>query len=67
MEGTVKWFNNRRGYGFIVDAEGNEIFVHYSAIVSDGFKTLKRKAKVSFEIGADETGRKIATNVRVVE
>ncbi len=66
MAGTVKWFNNRRGYGFITGADGTEVFVHYSAIEADGFKTLKRGAEVSFELGSDETGRVIATNVKAV-
>ena len=42
MTGTVKWFNNQKGYGFISDSEGNDIFVHYSGLVMDGFKTLER-------------------------
>ena len=41
MTGTVKWFNNQKGYGFISDSEGNDIFVHYSGLVMDGFKTLQ--------------------------
>ena len=41
MTGTVKWFNNQKGYGFISDSEGNDIFVHYSGLVMDGFKTLE--------------------------
>ena len=40
-KGTVKWFNNQKGYGFISDEEGNDIFVHYSGLVMDGFKTLE--------------------------
>ncbi len=67
MQGTVKWFNNRRGYGFIVGEDGTETFVHYTAIVTDGFKTLKRNAKVSYTEGTDDAGRKIATDVKVVE
>lgn len=61
--GTVKWFNQLKGFGFIQPDDGKEdIFVHYSAIVSDGFKTLAEGQKVSYEI---ETGGKglQATNV----
>ena len=43
MTGTVKWFNNQKGYGFISDSEGNDIFVHYSGLVMDGFKTLEER------------------------
>ena len=42
MTGTVKWFNNQKGYGFISDSEGNDIFVHYSGLVMDGFKISGR-------------------------
>jgi CspA family cold shock protein len=55
--GTVKWFNNTKGYGFLTDEEsGNDIFVHFSAISVDGFKTLKQGEKVSFEIIDGEKG-----------
>lgn len=63
--GTVKWFNADKGYGFITDDEsGEEIFVHFSAIQKDGFKTLPCGRKVTFEIGTDdESGRQRALNV----
>ena len=48
--GKVKWFNDAKGYGFIETAEGKDIFVHYSAIQKDGFKTLVEGQEVSFEI-----------------
>ena len=50
MTGTVKWFNNQKGYGFISDSEGNDIFVHYSAINMDGYKTLKEGNIVEFKL-----------------
>ena len=69
MTGTVKWFNAVKGYGFIVEDEGEQdIFVHYSAIQKDGFKTLRDGQKVSFEVERDtETEKLLATNVTVVE
>jgi CspA family cold shock protein len=49
-EGIVKWFDNKKGYGFIKREEEDDIFVHYSAIKGDGFKTLNQDEKVSFEL-----------------
>jgi CspA family cold shock protein len=49
-EGTVKWFNEAKGYGFITADSGNDVFVHYSAIQQDGFKTLAEGQRVSFEV-----------------
>ena len=49
-QGTVKWFNESKGYGFITADSGNDVFVHYSAIQQDGFKTLAEGQRVSFEI-----------------
>ncbi|MCF0141234.1 MAG: cold-shock protein [Mogibacterium sp.] len=68
--GTVKWFNNEKGYGFIENSEdGNDVFVHFSAIQAEGFKTLKEGQKVSFEIEDDtkNPNKKRAGNVQVVE
>ncbi len=50
MIGTVKWFNNEKGYGFIDQENGEDIFVHYSAIKQDGYKTLCEGQKVEFEL-----------------
>jgi CspA family cold shock protein len=50
MQGTVKWFNNTKGYGFIGRHEGPDVFVHYTGIVGDGYKTLKEGDAVEFEI-----------------
>ena len=55
-KGTVKWFNNQKGYGFISDENGKDIFVHYSGIVSDGFKTLEEGAAVESEVIEGEKG-----------
>jgi CspA family cold shock protein len=49
-KGTVKWFNNQKGYGFISDEAGNDVFVHYSGLLMDGFKSLDEGANVEFEI-----------------
>jgi CspA family cold shock protein len=48
--GTVKWFNEKKGFGFITEDGGNDVFVHYSAIKGDGFKTLTEGDKVTFEV-----------------
>ena len=49
-KGTVKWFNNQKGYGFISDESGNDVFVHYSGIQSNGFKSLEEGQEVEFEV-----------------
>ena len=48
--GTVKWFNSEKGYGFISQSDGDDVFVHFSAIQGDGFKTLEEGQQVSFDI-----------------
>jgi len=55
-EGTVKWFNSRKGYGFITAADGKDIFVHYSSISSEGYKTLEEGTPVTFDIVQGEKG-----------
>jgi len=55
-EGTVKWFNSRKGYGFIATTDGNDVFVHYSNIAGDGYKTLAEGDSVSFDIVEGEKG-----------
>jgi CspA family cold shock protein len=55
-EGTVKWFNSRKGYGFIATDDGNDVFVHYSSISGDGYKTLEEGNAVSFDVVQGEKG-----------
>ena len=55
-EGTVKWFSNRKGYGFIEKDEGGDLFVHHSAISMDGYRTLEEGERVSFEIEEGDRG-----------
>ncbi len=63
MKGKVKWFNAEKGYGFIVSEEGNDVFVHFSAIVADGYKTLEEGQDVTFDIEDGERGP-LAKNVQ---
>ena len=65
MQGTVKWFNEAKGFGFISPEEGNDVFVHFSAIQSDGFKTLADGDRVEFETTEGPKGLS-AKNVRKV-
>ncbi len=60
--GKVKWFNAEKGYGFITDEEGKDVFVHFSAIQADGFKTLDEGQEVSFDVKNGDRGPQ-ATNV----
>ncbi|SFG54456.1 cold-shock protein [Oribacterium sp. WCC10] len=50
MKGTVKWFNNQKGYGFISDESGKDVFVHYSGLTGDGFKSLEEGQNVEFNV-----------------
>lgn len=65
MTGTVKWFNAEKGYGFIKDEEGKDIFVHFSSINSDGYKTLEEGQKVTYDLVESDRGAQ-AKNVTVV-
>lgn len=62
-EGTVKWFNAEKGYGFISQEDGEDLFVHFSEIKMDGYKTLDEGARVSFEVIEGQNGKKQASNV----
>ena len=64
-KGTVKWFNDKKGYGFITPEEGNDVFVHHSAIQGEGFKSLREGEEVEFEITQDPRGEKAANVVKV--
>jgi CspA family cold shock protein len=63
--GIVKWFNNKKGFGFIQQEEGPDLFVHYSSIVSEGFKTLNEGDRVSFDVQESDRGPK-AINVNKI-
>ncbi|HKC29409.1 MAG TPA: cold-shock protein [Jatrophihabitans sp.] len=66
MQGTVKWFNAEKGYGFIApDGGGQDVFVHYSEIQTQGFRTLDEGQKVEFEIGQGQRGPQ-ATSVQPI-
>ncbi|MDZ4655550.1 MAG: cold shock domain-containing protein [Coriobacteriia bacterium] len=62
-EGTVKWFNPDKGYGFVSREDGEDLFVHYSEIQGEGFKTLDEGQAVSFEITTGQNGKLQASNV----
>lgn len=66
LNGTVKWFDVRKGFGFISDEEGMDYFVHFSEIQEDGFKRLRDGQDVVFEAGEDDKGRLVARTVEVV-
>lgn len=63
MKGTVKWFNNAKGFGFITVEGGEDVFVHYSGIQCEGFRTLEEGAEVEFDMIEGPKGAQ-ATNVR---
>ena len=64
-QGTVKWFNNEKGYGFIAREGGDDVFVHFSNIQSGGYRTLEEGQRVEFDVAPGRKGEE-AQNVRVV-
>ena len=62
-KGTVKWFNSRKGYGFITGEDGADVFVHYTEIVADGYRSLDEGAAVTYDVATDDKGRTVARNV----
>ena len=65
QQGTVKWFNAKKGYGFISDEQGNDVFVHFSALNMDGFKELKDGERVEFEVTEGKKGPQPANVSRI--
>ena len=65
-KGTVKWFNGAKGYGFIQRSTGEDVFVHFSAIQGQGFKTLKEGQRVAFDVTTGPKGQQ-ASNIRAAE
>jgi len=63
VKGTVKWFNDKKGYGFIASETGEDVFVHFSAIQADGYRSLSEGQQVEFELENDQRGPK-AKNVQ---
>ncbi len=63
-QGTVKWFNAEKGYGFISQEGGDDLFVHFSEIQGDGFKTLDEGQAVEFEVTTGNNGKQQAVNIR---
>lgn len=64
-KGTVKWFNAQKGFGFLSDEEGNDIFVHFSALNMDGFKVLEEGQDVTFDVINGEKGPQAANVTRL--
>ncbi|NLT52130.1 MAG: cold-shock protein [Ignavibacteria bacterium] len=65
IKGTVKWFNSSKGYGFISQASGEDVFVHYQSIVADGYKSLEEGQSVEFEVSQGQKGPQ-AKDVKIV-
>ena len=64
-KGTVKWFNNQKGYGFISDEEGNDVFVHYTGLNMEGFKTVEEGQAVEYDVTEGEKGPQAVNVVKL--
>ena len=64
-KGTVKWFNNQKGYGFIASESGNDVFVHHSVIQTDGYKSLDEGQEVEFEVEQGPKGAQAKNVVKI--
>ncbi|HKN18629.1 MAG TPA: cold-shock protein [Dissulfurispiraceae bacterium] len=64
-QGTVKWFNESKGFGFVTSEDGSDVFVHYSSIQGDGFKTLAEGDRVSFDVEKGPKGPKAINVVKI--
>ena len=64
MKGTVKWFNDAKGYGFITQPSGDDVFVHFSAIVGEGFRTLSEGEEVEFDLQQTDRGLQASKVIR---
>jgi CspA family cold shock protein len=65
MQGTVKWFNSQKGYGFITTEEGKDVFVHFSGITGEGYKSLEPEEKVSFDVTKGDKGDQAINVVKI--
>ena len=65
MKGQVKWFDDKRGYGFITAEDGRDVYVHFTAVNAEGYRTLKHNWRVEFDIVTTEQGQVEARNVTV--
>ena len=64
-KGTVKWFNNQKGYGFISDEAGNDVFVHYTGLNMEGYKTIEEGQAVEYEVTDGEKGPQAVNVVKL--
>ena len=65
MKGKVKWFSNQKGYGFVTAQDGKDVFVHYSAIQGDGYKTLNEGQEVEFEVSEGPKGQQASNLTKI--
>lgn len=66
MKGRVKWFDGRKGYGFITSDDGEDIYVHFTSLLIEGFRTLKHNQRVEFKVKHDSSGRVEACDVQIL-